>query len=118
MFGVIHHLCRLAPVVFVLALVAAGAANSQSTTPKTEISLSEALDLALRLNPDLASTAKEIGAQEGLVLQAGLIPNPELAIEAEDIGASRDGGLQRLTTYRLNQRIELGGKRQDRKSVV
>ncbi len=118
MFGVIHRLCRLAPVVFVLALVAAGAANSQSTTPKTEISLSEALDLALRLNPELAMAAKEIGAQEGLVLQAGLIPNPELAIEAEDIGASRDGGLQRLTTYRLDQRIELGGKRQARSTAA
>lgn len=118
MFGVIHRLCRLAPVVFALVLAASGAANSQSATPKTEINLSEALDLALRLNPELASAAKEIGAQEGLVLQSGLIPNPELAIEAEDIGAARDGGLQRLTTYRLGQRIELGGKRQARSTAA
>jgi len=128
MLGVIHRLCRLAPAA--LALVAAAASGQNISPPLTEpvvpdtatearearadLGLREALRLALQLNPELAGAAKEVGALEGATQQAGLLRNPELAIESEDIGAAEDSGLQRFTTYRLGQLIELGGKRQAR----
>ena len=133
MFGVIHRFCRLAPAVFTLV---AGAAQGQNlisalpehnATPTTQVvtqataadlSLRKAVSLTLKLNPELAAAAKEMGALEGVVQQVDLLRNPELDIETEDIGASRAGGLQRFTTIRLSQVIELGGKRQARTRVA
>lgn len=117
MFGVIHRLCRLAPVVLALVAVEASGQNiapAEVREEKSDLVLREALRLALQLNPELAGAAKEVGALEGATQQAGLLSNPELSIEGEDIGADRDRGLQRFTTYRLGQLIELGGKRQAR----
>lgn len=79
-----------------------------------DLTLHDAARLALRLNPEFAAYAKEIGALEGAAMQAGLWRNPGLGIEEEDIGAPRDRGLQRFTTIRLSQLIELGGKRNAR----
>lgn len=81
---------------------------------KADLTLREAVGLALKLNPELAASAKEIGALEGVTLQAGLLRNPELAIDVEDISAPQGQGLQRFSTIRLGQVIELGGKRQAR----
>lgn len=91
--------------------------NDAATTEReeiTDLTLQDAARLALRLNPEFAAYAKEIGALEGAALQAGLWRNPELDIAEEDIGAPRDRGLQRFTTIRFSQLIELGGKRSAR----
>lgn len=78
------------------------------------VTLRDATLLALKHNPDLAASAKEIPALEANAQQAGLLRNPELSLEEEDIGAATTQGLQRFTTLRLVQPIELGGKRQAR----
>lgn len=88
---------------------------------KTDLTLRSAALLALQRNPELAAFAKEKRALGGVTLQAGLLPNPDLVIMAENAG-----NLQRVnnapgttikeveqqdTTLRINQLIELGGKR-------
>jgi len=93
---------------------AAATPDTTEREAKSDLTLRDAARLALKLNPEFASYAKEIGALEGAALQAGLLRNPGLAIEEEDIGAPQDKGLQRFTTIRLSQLIELGGKRHAR----
>jgi cobalt-zinc-cadmium efflux system outer membrane protein len=89
-----------------------------------DLTLSDAINLALTLNPELAAFAKEIYALEGATLQAGLLRNPELIVNVENAGniGKLQGDVnspesvakevtQQTTTIRIGQLIELGGKR-------
>ena len=84
----------------------------------------DAAQLALQRNPELASFAKEARALEGATLQAGLLPNPELSVNVENIGniqplsgdinsqkSVAQEVVQQISTIRIYQLIELGGKR-------
>lgn len=91
---------------------------------KTDLTLRDAALLTLQRNPELAAFAKEKRALEGATLQAGLLPNPELSVNVENIGnvqpltgdinstkAVSQEVVQQITTIRIYQLIELGGKR-------
>jgi cobalt-zinc-cadmium efflux system outer membrane protein len=91
---------------------------------KGDLTLRDAALLALQRNPELASFAKEMRALEGATLQAGLLRNPELSVNVENIGniqplqgdinsqkAVAQEVVQQITTIRISQLIELGGKR-------
>ncbi|MEP6606573.1 MAG: TolC family protein, partial [Nitrosospira sp.] len=91
---------------------------------RTDLTLRDAAHFTLQRNPELASFAKEMRALEGATLQAGLLPNPELSVNVENIGnvqpltgdinsknAIGKEVVQQLTTIRIYQLIELGGKR-------
>lgn len=93
--------------------------------PAGNLTLQDAIRLALVQSPDLAAFAWEARAREALALQAGLFPNPVLSILAEDLGASRlDGSPESLaavqpqTTIQLSQLVELGGKRAARRDLA
>jgi cobalt-zinc-cadmium efflux system outer membrane protein len=96
-----------------------------------ELTLRDAAQLALQRNPELASFAKEVRALEGATLQAGLLPNPELSVNIENIGnvqpltgdinsqkSVAQEVVQQITTIRVYQLIELGGKRAARVSAA
>lgn len=89
-----------------------------------DLTLRDAINLALTLSPELAAFAKEMYALEGATLQAGLLRNPELIVNVENVGnvGKLQGGVnstesiakevtQQTTTIRIGQLIELGGKR-------
>lgn len=89
-----------------------------------DLTLRDAALMALRRNPDLSAFAKEIRALEGATLQAGLLPNPEVSANVENIGnvqpltgdinSSKSVAqevVQQISTIRISQLIELGGKR-------
>ena len=86
-----------------------------------DLTLRDAVNLALLRNPELAAFAKETQALQGVTLQAGLLPNPDLVIMAENAGnlqkIDRSPGVsakeveQQDTMIRIQQLIELGGKR-------
>jgi cobalt-zinc-cadmium efflux system outer membrane protein len=88
---------------------------------KNDLVLRNAARLALQRNPELAAFSKEVQALKGVTLQAGLLPNPELTLFAENAGnlqkVDRSAAVgakeveQQDTTLRINQLIELGGKR-------
>lgn len=91
--------------------------------PRGRLTLRDALALALRQSPELASVAWEIRARESAAIQAGRPPNPVADILFEDLGASgraldegRAVGAQ--TTVQLSQLIELGGKRAARRTLA
>ena len=98
-----HRFTRgaIAACALAAALVPAWAQDAPSP-----LTLSAAIALALRANPDLRAAGSELAAQEGALSQAGALPNPELELLRE--GA---GGENRSTTVQLNIPIELGGKR-------
>lgn len=88
--------------------------------PTGEITLRQALSLALLNNPGLKAFSWEVRASEARTLQAGLFPNPEIAVEVEEFAGSgpRSSFDGAETTLQLSQLIELGGKRSKRKQVA
>ena len=80
------------------------AASSVFVEP--ELTLDQAVRLALNHNPELASARLEIQAMEGAEIQAGARPNPEIGVLVEDTRTAT-----RTTTLQWVQPIELGGKR-------
>ncbi len=91
----------------------------EEVQPTEELTLAQAMALALLRSPELAGFTWEVRAQEARALQAGRLPNPELSTLVENLGTGRDeitGGVQ--TTIQLGQLVELGGKRSARKRVA
>jgi len=82
-----------------------------------DLTLGQALQRVLQNNPELAAFSKEVVAYEGTKLQAGLLKNPEFSVGAESFDSS-DPGIERFTTFRISQLIELGGKRSARVNVA
>jgi cobalt-zinc-cadmium efflux system outer membrane protein len=106
---------------------------SASSLPEenSDLTLRDAVRLALQRNPELAAFDKEMRALEGVTLQVGLLRNPELSVNVENVGnvqklqgdlnssnAVSQEVVQQISTIRLNQLIELGGKRAARVSAA
>ena len=88
--------------------------------PQGNLSITEALSLALLHNPTLQDFAWEIRISDVRTLRAGLLPNPELGVEAENFlgsGQQRDFN-QTETTVSISQLFELGGKRAKREALA
>lgn len=91
-------------------------------TAQTTLSLAEAVNLALREHPLLASSEQRIAASEGLRRQAGLVLNPRLVLQSEN---TRPYGNPSFVWPRdtdnfayLQQTIETAGKRDRRVEVA
>jgi cobalt-zinc-cadmium efflux system outer membrane protein len=101
----------------------AGAASVETAagdSPPRGLTLRDALVLALKQSPELASFSWETRAREARALQAGLLPNPSLLAEVENIAGSgsREGAEAAETTLLLSQLIPLAGKRAKARSVA
>ncbi len=85
-----------------------------------ELTLDQAVDAALRLNPSLRAAMHSVSAAEARVTQAGLLPNPEFLLETENFGGSGDldGFDAAETTAVISQEILLGGKRRRGRAVT
>jgi len=99
-----------------------GAVSPVTENPTGQITLRDALALALRQSPELASFAWEIRARESAAIQAGRPPNPVADLLFEDLGAGRaadeSGTVGAQATLQLSQLIELGGKRAARRTLA
>ena len=77
-----------------------------------ELTLRDALALALERNPELGAFSQEVRAAEGAVMQAGVLPNPVLDLSGDNLRNARKAEAgDRTTTIQIGQLIELGGKR-------
>jgi cobalt-zinc-cadmium efflux system outer membrane protein len=83
-----------------------------------QLTLTEALAITLANNPELAAARAAVAASEADARQAGSFVNPELSLEVENFAGSEElsdfDGAE--TTLRLDQTIELGGKRAQRRA--
>lgn len=97
---------------------ASSQAQVQENPPRKvgPIVLPQALMRVFMNNPELTVSELEIHAAAARILQAGLKPNPEFSSEGENLAAMGGDGLFRYTesTFRISQRLELGGKRAGR----
>ena len=91
-------------------------ADVAATEPTGDLSLRDALRLALLRSPELASFAWSVREAEAEQLQASLLPNPELEGEVENFGGTGEfRGTDAIeTTVVLSHLVELGGKRAKR----
>jgi cobalt-zinc-cadmium efflux system outer membrane protein len=95
------------------------AAEPASTTAEL-LTLRAALDHALQTSLELTAYAEETHARVAEISQASRFINPELAIEVENVAGSGDynGFAAAETTLQLSQQLELGNKRQLRRSLA
>ncbi len=85
-----------------------------------EITITEAIETALKNNPNLKAFEYGIITLEKQKIQAGLIPNPEAGFEMENfLGGKELSGFQG-TEYTLvaSQLFEIGGKRSSRVNLA
>lgn len=82
-----------------------------------DLTLHQVLQQVLQNNPELSAFSKEVAAYEGTKLQAGLLKNPEFIIGAESFDSSNPN-IERSTSFRISQLIELGEKRPARVNVA
>lgn len=101
-------------------LIFASSAFAQESTPLPvqeppgELTLSDALALALQGNPGLSAFAWDIRAAEAREIQAGLRPNPELSLELEDLrvgGAASTGSTSRTLGLSPADGLSIGAGR-------
>lgn len=87
--------------------------SSRIEEPTGELTVREALMLALLGNPALAAFSWEVRAREAAVIQESRFPNPELGVEMENVGSTGQGSAFSTaeTTILLSQLFETGGKR-------
>jgi cobalt-zinc-cadmium efflux system outer membrane protein len=77
-----------------------------------QLTLEQAVELALRENPTLRAKGFEVQSTRAGEVTAGLIPNPTGSYTSEKYGASGNTFIEHTAT--IGQTIELGGKRQRR----
>lgn len=96
------------------------AAAPRKVEPTGEITLKDALAMALMYNPQLRAYSWEVRAADARRIQAGLSPNPELGVDMEGIGGTgeRKGFRGVETTIFFSQEIETAGKRTKRETVA
>ena len=86
--------------------------GSAMVEPADDLTLRQALALALTQSPELAAYDYGVRIAQARVLQAGLLPNPEAEVFSENLGGSTSAASE--TTLQLGQLLELGGKRPKR----
>ncbi len=91
--------------------------SSQLDVP-AELTMADALVLALRGNPELTAFSYDVRAAEARILQAGLLPNPEIELALEEYDRGGEGFDSAETAVVLGQVFELGGKRRWRTRVA
>lgn len=105
---------RICVVCLFLLSCVTPVATPAETGGSAQLTLSQAVELALRRNPDLIAGGYELHAAQARAVQASARPNPELGLELENFAGSGElRGIDALeTTLQLSQVVELGRKRQ------
>lgn len=86
--------------------------------PKGNVTLQDAVAMALRRNPQLAARSDAVRAAEARYRQAGVWPNPEIEVEVEEYDRNGEGFDSSEMAVVLAQAFELGGKRRWRRQVA
>ena len=81
-------------------------AADEANEPTGALKLQDALNLAMRGNPEIAVTLREREAVQSMQAQAIVRPNPTVSASIQDTRSSL-----RQTILQINQEIELGDKR-------
>lgn len=91
-----------------LLILQALSVSSAYGAPPAPLTLTQAVDIALRNSPQLAGYPLEFQAAEGRVQQASLLPNPEFSVDVENVWGDLPGWSMAETTYSISQLLEVG----------
>jgi cobalt-zinc-cadmium efflux system outer membrane protein len=80
--------------------------------------LQQAIDIAVRNNPELKAMALELDAAEATIQQAGLWANPTLEMESENFSGDNPGFSRAENTVSISQPLLLGGKINHQKNIA
>jgi len=94
-----------------LARAQAPEADPNEVQVPRDLTLGDALRLALDANPGLRALGLELRKAEGRTRQAAVRPNPGLALDVENFGGTLPGVSRSEATLSVGQILELGGKR-------
>jgi cobalt-zinc-cadmium efflux system outer membrane protein len=72
--------------------------------------LQQAMDIAMKNNPELTALECELRAAQARISQAGLLPNPTFSAESENFSGDRAGFNLTENTFSITQPFLLGGK--------
>jgi cobalt-zinc-cadmium efflux system outer membrane protein len=94
--------------------------QSQTSTAKRPITVSDAVSIFLRQNFQLIAARYDIDTAEAEKLTARLRPNPEVTVGFEGVPLNFSGNLlaEQQYAYNISQTFELGGKRGKRMGVA
>lgn len=95
-------------------------AAAPQSSGSLNLSLAQAIEMALQQHPSLLAAELEIRARSAEYQQAGLLPNPELQADIDNFGGSgvQSGVGVSETTLSVGQLIELGSKRFRRQTLA
>jgi outer membrane protein, heavy metal efflux system len=97
-----------AALIVAVSEVSKGSTAGNAIQPEP-LTLERALEMAERLQPELAEARALIAAAEGRAKQAGAFPNPDATVRSESVGSSRNaGGVQNLVG--VSQAFPIGGR--------
>ena len=96
------------------------ATSLETVEPIGELTLRQAMALAVAQNPELKAYSWDVRRAEALTLQAGLWPNPELEVEFENFAGSKQfSGVDSLETkVSIAQAFPIGGDIERRRDVA
>lgn len=97
------------PLFLIFTGASLSCASDRATTPQLEsLTLGQALEMAERLQPQMAEARALVEAAAGRAQQAGVFPNPEAIVGAQQIPIHGDAANQREYVAGVAQPIPLG----------
>ncbi|MBF0606148.1 MAG: TolC family protein [Candidatus Magnetobacterium sp. LHC-1] len=105
----------------VIVLLAIFISTSPAAALETnDLTLEQAITLAIEKSPELTSASWEVRARQGRVMQVDTLPNPEIEFSIDNFLGNKDlrGFDGAEYTLAITQLIELGGKRAKRAYVA
>jgi cobalt-zinc-cadmium efflux system outer membrane protein len=108
-------ICQLCLCGLLFASATTAVAQTDAASTASTITLEEAINKALKSNPELIALGYQLEAQKGEILQSGLKPNPELRVSVENVlGTGLYSGVDDAeTTLSIGWLLERG-KRESR----
>ncbi|MBI5684882.1 MAG: TolC family protein [Verrucomicrobia bacterium] len=99
-------------LMFVFTVAAAMAANEAKPAARhvENLTLDQALEMADRLQPELAEARAMVEAAEGRANQAGLFPNPEAIVGANQLPLRSGAANEKEFVAGIGQTVPLGGR--------
>jgi len=88
---------------------AAAAQDPRPATPRSPVTLAEALSAVLRSSPDIVAAREAASAARGRERQAGARLNPALSYNREQVGSGSDGSSEDI--LEIEQPLEIAGPR-------
>ncbi len=108
----------MAGACLLFSSVAARGEDALRSGSIAECDLQQAIELAVKHNPELKTMALELDAADAGIRQAGLWANPTLEMESENFSGDNPGFSRAENTVSISQPLLLGGKIKHQKNIA